>query len=272
MSERRDTTPKNALVEAVSIRDSHMRAMADEAVRHKQVRLAFQPVVQAAAPDRVAFYEAFVRVLDDTGRIIPAAAFMSAVEETETGRLLDCIALEQAFAHLRDEPALRLAVNMSARSLGYARWRRALDQGLKSDPTLGERLILEINEASAMRVPDIAQAFMAEMQTSGITFALDDFGATVTELRHLRTLPVDIVKIDGAYVRGVARDPDNEAMVRALAAIAQSFDYFTVAESVETAEDAAFLTEIGIDCLQGYFFAAPTLSPPWADRRGRRRA
>ncbi|SLN60021.1 Cyclic di-GMP phosphodiesterase Gmr [Roseivivax jejudonensis] len=274
MTDRSAKPPaSNPIAEAVSLRDRGLQATAEEAIRHKQVRLAFQPVVQAHAPEHIAFHEAFVRVLDPTGRVLPAAEFMPAVEATETGRLLDCIALDKALTQLRRTPDLRLAVNMSAHSIGYARWRRTLERAIRSDPTAGERLILEINEASAMRVPDIAGAFMSEMQSTGVAFALDDFGASHSELRNLRTFPVDIVKIDGSFVRGLATDADNQAMVRALHAVARAFDLFTVAESVETAADAAFAADLGIDCLQGYFFAAPTMRPPWsAPRQAHRRA
>ena len=90
-------------------------------------------------------------------------------------------------------------------------------------------------------------------------------GAGRTSLRHLAELPVDILKIDGRFTRDLDTRADAQAVVRAVAALARELDLFTVAEKVETAGDAALLTEIGIDCLQGHFFAAPTLSPPWAD-------
>ena len=73
----------------------------------------------------------------------------------------------------------------------------------------------------------------------------------------------DLIKIDGQFIRGVHADPDNQVLTRALVSIAQQFDMFTVAEFVENAEDAAFLTSIGVDCLQGYYYGAPTVHPAW---------
>ncbi|SEK56773.1 EAL domain, c-di-GMP-specific phosphodiesterase class I (or its enzymatically inactive variant) [Roseivivax marinus] len=261
----RDRRPRNPLVEAVLARDREAEGAARTAIRHGQVRLAYQPVVQAASTERTAFWEGFARVLDETGRVLPAADFLPAIAEDEDARRLDCMALDRGIAALIRVPALRLAVNLSARSIGYRPWRRALERGLKRDATLGERLILEINEESAMQVPEIAGAFMTEMQAEGIAFALDDVGAGRTSLRHLAELPVDILKIDGRFTRDLDTRADAQAVVRAVAALARELDLFTVAEKVETAGDAALLTDIGIDCLQGYFFAAPTLSPPWAD-------
>ncbi|MGR3199276.1 MAG: EAL domain-containing protein, partial [Paracoccus sp. (in: a-proteobacteria)] len=107
------------------------------------------------------------------------------------------------------------------------------------------------------------QGFMAEVQGYGISLALDDFGAGYTSFRYLRDFCFDMIKIDGQFIRRISASPDNQVLTRALQSIAHHFDMFTVAESVETAEDASFLIDIGIDCLQGYYFGAPTIAPPW---------
>jgi EAL domain-containing protein (putative c-di-GMP-specific phosphodiesterase class I) len=257
----------NALAEALMLRDRDTLRMVDEAVRHKQVTLAFQPVVQARRPDRMAFYEGLIRVLDETGRVIPAVDFIQPIEESETGRRIDCLALEKGLLTLARTPSLRLAINMSARSIGYRPWMRTLDRGLKADPTVGERLILEITENSAMLVPEIVIGFMSDLQKRGIAFALDDFGAGFTALRHFKQFQFDILKIDGQFIRNIHADPDNQVLTQAILAIAQQFDMFTVAENVENAEDVSALTAMGVDCLQGYFFGAPTVSPGWLDGR-----
>ena len=82
--------------------------------------------------------------------------------------------------------------------------------------------------------------------------------------RQFRDFFFDAVKIDGQFVRGLHDNHDNQALVRALVGVAQTFDMFTIAESVETEADAAHLVSLGVDCLQGYLFAAPTVRPPWA--------
>ncbi len=248
---------------AISARDQTTVSMVQDAVRHKQVMLAFQPVVPAGQVDRVAFYEGLIRVLDSTGRIIPAKEFIDAIEATETGRVIDCLALEKGIRALSMHSSLRLSINMSARSIGYSRWMRTLTRGLDADPTVGERLILEITESSAMLVPELVTGFMSDLSQRGISFALDDFGAGFTSFRYLKDFYFDILKIDGQFIRGIAQDPDNQVLTTALATIARQFDMFTVAESVERADDAAYLTAIGIDCLQGYFYGAPSVKPIW---------
>ena len=122
---------------AVNQRNRSTLEMVRSALEHKQVMLAYQPIM--ASTGDVAFYEGLIRVLDETGRIIPAREFINVIEETEMGRIVDCLALEKGLRALRKNPTLRLSINMSARSIGYGRWKRVLDRNLRNDPTLGER-------------------------------------------------------------------------------------------------------------------------------------
>ena len=196
-------------------------------------------------------------------RIIPAREFIDAIETTETGRIVDCLALEKGMLTLAEHSDLRLSINMSARSIGYQEWTRVLRHWLARDATLGERLILEITESSAMMVPELVANFMDQLQPYGICFAMDDFGAGQTAIRYFKDFYFDILKLDGQFIRGIATNPDNRALTAALMSIATHFDMLTVAECVENAADAAVLVEMGVDCLQGYHFAAPTTRPPW---------
>ena len=263
------TTPEltsgmdSPLSHAIRERDGDTLNMVRIALRRKQVMLAYQPIVRADGQHRPAFYEGLIRILDETGRIIPARNFIDVIETDEMGRIIDCLALELGLAALAEEPTLRLSINMSARSIGFKRWMQILNHGLEIEPTAGERLILEITETSAMLMPDIVSAFMRDLQKRGISFALDDFGAGYTAFRFLKNFYFDIVKIDGQFIRKIHSDPDNQVLTKALVAIAEQFEMFTVAECVEGIEDVRFLEDIGIDCMQGYYFGAPTTTPPW---------
>ena len=99
--------------------------MVRAAIDAKRLRLAYQPVVLARDAAQVAFHEGLIRVLDPTGRIIPARDFIQAVEAHEMGREIDCAALAMGLDALGRHPDLRLSVNMSARSIGWPRWMRA---------------------------------------------------------------------------------------------------------------------------------------------------
>ncbi len=248
---------------AISERDRATIGLVKRALEKRNVMLAYQPIVQARDPSAIAFYEGLIRIMDDNGRILPAREFIGSIETSETGRIIDCLALEMGIESLTRNPTLRLAINMSARSIGYPRWQRTLARGIEGDPTVAERLILEITEASAMIMPDIVNVFMSDLKQAGVAFALDDFGAGYTAIRYFKDFYFDILKIDGQFIQGIHADPDNQVLTQALISIAQHFDMFTVAEFVEDPHDADFLINAGIDCMQGFLFGAPTVRPAW---------
>ncbi|MFK7763290.1 MAG: EAL domain-containing protein [Roseobacter sp.] len=244
--------------------DQEIMEMVSTAIRKKQVLLAFQPVIQTRDTSKAAFYEGLIRVLDASGRIIPAGAFMEAIEATDLGRQLDALALDKGLRTLFENPQLRISINMSARSINYAPWTRTLERWLSRDEALAERLIVEITESSALQAPELLIDFMGCHQKMGISFAMDDFGSGYTALRYFKDFNFDILKIDGQFIKGIARCSDNRAMTTALVSIAKHFDMMVVAEFVETQEDVETLSQMGVDCLQGYCFGAATTQPPWA--------
>jgi EAL domain-containing protein (putative c-di-GMP-specific phosphodiesterase class I) len=258
----------NPLGVAIAAVDQETIAMVAEAVRGKRLRLAYQPIVLSRDPGRIAYWEGLIRVEEPNGRIIPASDFIDAVESSELGRDIDCAALEQGLTTLARHPDLRISVNMSARSIGYARWMATLKRHLDKTPTLGERLILEITEDSLLLVPELVLNFMDEVGRKGVAFALDEFGAGFSVIRYFKDFLFDILKIDRQFVSNIHRDPDNQALVRALASIGKHFEMLIVAEGVERSEDADFLQRVGVDCQQGYLYAAPTVRPPWVRANG----
>ncbi|WP_124110526.1 EAL domain-containing protein [Palleronia sp. THAF1] len=251
------------LSDAVSRRDRDVVQMVADAVDGGNAMLAFQPVVAAGRNVRPAFYEGLIRVLDRTGRIIPARDFILQIENKELGRRIDAISLRLGLEALRRHPGLRLSVNLSALSIGYPLWTQTLNAGIEADPTVAERLILEITESSAITAPRLVSDFICALQDRGVAFALDDFGSGYTSMRYLKDFCFDILKMDGEFCNGVARNPDNMALVKAMISIGAHFDMLTVAESVENQQDASALIGLGVDCLQGYLYGAPTIRPRW---------
>lgn len=257
-AEMEDQALADPLMYAMASRAANAPTMVRDALAAGRAQLAFHPVVTADGQQSIAFHEGLVRLTDQDGQIIPAAHFMPSVEETVLGRQIDCAALKLALQHLRDVPELRLSVNVSARSIGDGEWRRILDHGLLDRSQLGHRLIFEISETSAMLLPENVIRFMTEMQPRGVGFALDGFGAGFTAFRHLKDFYFDLVKIDKSFVRGIDGDVDNQVLAEALITVAHQFEMFAVADGVETAAEAAFLSSIGADCLQGYHFGVPS--------------
>lgn len=225
--------------------------------------LAYQPVVQTDPPGHVAFYQGLIRMIDPGGRFIPLHDVRSFAELSGLGPRIDCLSLALALHALAEAPSLRLSITMSAHALCHPEWLAVLQGGLRMDDSLVERLILEITEDSVMEMPDVIGDYMAELQDRGISFSLGGFGAGSTSFRHLRDFGFDMIRIDGQFSRQIRHEPDNQVLMRAMQMIAHHFDMFTIAECVETAEDARYLTDAGISCLQGPHFGAPTTLPPW---------
>ncbi len=255
---------------AISAQDRETMSMVTLALKERRMRLAFQPVVYAADPSMIGFFEGFIRLLNQRDQVIPARDFMGAVEQNQLGRDIDCAALQMGLMALQRNPQIRVSINMSARSVGYRPWANILRKALRDSPRLGRNLILEITESSTLQVPDVLKPFMTEMRDHGIVFALDDFGADLTSLRLLRELRFEIAKIDGALVKNVDESPDRQAVARAAIAIAQALEMYVVAEAVETEGEANWLRDAGVGCLQGYLFGPPTVTPDFrAFRHGR---
>lgn len=263
---------ENPLNYAVAQRNRSTIAMVQDAIVHKQTLMAYQPVLRDLPRQKAAFHEGLIRVLDPTGRVIPAREFMGVVETTQLGREIDVLSLRAGLMTLNDHPDLRLSINMSARSIGYKAWTTMLNRWLGRDATIGERLILEISEQSAMLMPELVSSFMEQFQGKGVCFALDNFGSGYTAIRYFKDLYFDILKIDGQFTRGIARNADNRALVAVMVSIATHFDMITVAEQVENKDDSDMLASLGVDCQQGFLFGSPTTRPYWSIRPENRKS
>ena len=258
--EQADQSPLDFAVES---RDRASIAMVEQAVRGKKCDLAFQPVVLASDPARHLFHEGLIRLFDPTGRIIPAAQFIHSVEDIELGRQIDLAALSKALHALARIDGLALSINTSARSLVYPPWQDRLRQMLKRRPGIGPRLIVEVPEVSVLQIPELAGHAIETLRKLGVRFVLDDFGAGASSLRHLRDFRFEFLKLDGQFTKGISRDPANQSLCEGLISLGYHLGARTIAARVEDAEDMLWLQKAGVDAMQGFFFAAPTLHPEW---------
>src|SRR5262249_25292088 len=134
---------------------------------------------------------------------------------------------------------------------------------LKDKPEIASRMLVEITETAALHDLEESVRFVSALRDLGCRVALDDFGAGFTSLRHLQALAVDTVKIDGSFVRNLTQSPENQLFLRHLVGLANTLGLKTVAEMVETADEAAILKREGVGFLQGYYYGRPTLEKPW---------
>ena len=232
------------------------------ALKEERLIFAYQPIVEAAsgAPQ---FHECLLRMQEADGTLVPAGRFIPVIEQLGLMRAVDRRGLDLVLAELEAFSEVKLAVNISGLTATDRSWLRTLSAALKERRDLAERLLIEITETVAMYDIEETARFVAAVRDLGCRVAVDDFGAGYTTFRHLRALTVDVVKIDGSFVKGVRESEANQLFLRNLLSLAQSFGLLTVAECVETAEDADYLVQEGVDLLQGYYFGMPTSEPDW---------
>ncbi len=252
---------------ATSMQQSALRASLATGQRVKaslksdNLCFAFQPIVDLRG--EVDFFECLLRIPGEGGTVIPAGAFMPAVERLGMARRVDLHTLGMAVRELRENDEVQLSLNVSAETTGDRTWLRALQGMLADRPAVASRLIVEITETAVIEDLDETARFVASVREMGCRVALDDFGAGYISYQHLRALPVDIVKIDGTFVRDMHDSADALLFIRTLVGLARGFGLTTVAECVEDAAQAAALRREGVRLLQGYHFGRPSLMRPW---------
>lgn len=233
------------------------------ALSEDRLSLAYQPVVRADDPSIVSFHECLARMRDTNGEIVPAGRFMPVAEKLGLVRLLDRRVLELAFETLRAARHVRLSMNLSPQSAQDPVWLESFLDLAQGNRDVTERLIIEVTESAAIYDAERTADVINQLRDLGCAFALDDFGAGYTSFRHFKHLKMDMVKIDGSFIRGVCSNPDNQVFVRTLVDLARNFDMMTVAEMVSDDEEAALLRDLGVDCFQGFYYGKPLLNPDW---------
>jgi diguanylate cyclase (GGDEF)-like protein len=237
------------------------------ALKEDRIEFAFQPIVDSHT-GRTIFYEALLRLWDEDRNLIAAKDFIPAIEKLGYSRVIDRRTLDLAVHELYRSPDAKLALNISGVTVSDPAWLRKLNSHLRDRPDVAKRLTIEITETIAMKEMAQSVSFVNHVRNLGCKVALDDFGAGFITFRHLKTLTVDEVKIDGALIVNIDKNKDNQALVRTLVELARAFRLEIVAEFVETEEEAAFLRTEGVTYLQGYYYGKPSFERPWLSSAG----
>jgi diguanylate cyclase (GGDEF)-like protein len=251
-------------IEREALRRENVRAT-DEivaALNERRIFLAYETVV-SAVERTPAFYECLMRIRRADGSLISAGDIVPVAERLGLMRLLDHRVLELVVEEMIAAPKLQLSINVSAASTTDPDWWAGLCALLRAQPGVAERLTVEITESAAIHDVDETRGFVARAKELGTRIAIDDFGAGYTSFRNLRKLGVDIVKIDGAFVRDMMRSDDDRAFVRTLIDLAKRLDLATVAEWVQDEPAAQTLKDWGCDYLQGALIGLATAERPW---------
>jgi diguanylate cyclase (GGDEF)-like protein/PAS domain S-box-containing protein len=236
-----------------------------EAIEHDRFVLAYQPIVSTRTR-RVAAYEVLIRMREASGELIMPAGFLATAERfghsLDIDRWVIVHAIEALAAQRALQPDLRFAINLSAQTLNNPAICDLIQERIAAAGIDPAALTFEITETVAITDLAAATGLLARLRALGCRSALDDFGAGMSSFAYLKELPVDIVKIDGRFVKHIESNAVDQAMVRAMNDIAHTLGKETVAEFVGT--EAAFrkLVELGVDYGQGYHLGRPDTAAP----------
>lgn len=234
-------------------------ALADEivsALDENRMHLVVQPIISAKT-GKAEHHECLMRMEKPDGTIALAGEFIEVAEQLGLSRMVDRRSLELAIDLLRKHPTLKLALNVSALTTSDHDWLVVLHKLTGGKAELTNRLMIEITETVAIHDLDQTVAFVDTVKDLGCKVAIDDFGAGYTSFKNLKILNVDMVKIDGVFVKNLVQETSDQVFIRTMVEIAKEFKLETVAEWVGDQETVDFLTNAGITYLQGFHFGMP---------------
>jgi diguanylate cyclase (GGDEF)-like protein len=234
------------------------------ALRDNKFELYSQPIVHAQAGGvRGPALEVFVRMEGENGQpAAPPAEFIRAAERYRLMPLVDRWVVQTVLSALgrggmKLPPGRSVAINIAGQTLADAEFLEFVVDCFDHSGANPSDVCLEVTESSVVANLDHARRFIAVLHGMGCEFALDDFGSGLSSFSTLRTLPMDYLKIDGSFIRNLAVDSVNQAMVQAMIELSRSLNFRIVAEQVEDQKSLEAAKKMGIDFVQGFVIARP---------------
>ena len=183
--------------------------IADEvilALKENRLRLAYQPIIDAKTR-KSAHYECLLRMLRPDGQEITAGHFVPATEQMGIVHLVDRFALETAVTQLKRHDEISLGVNVSGTAAADPVWLQSFVDYVRDNRDVADRLVVELTETAALHQFEENARFVSQLRELGVRVAIDDFGAGYTSFRNLQMMHVDVVKIDGSYIKDLSVQP-----------------------------------------------------------------
>lgn len=236
------------------------------ALNERRVQLAYQPLLDARTR-KVAMYESLVRMKTPAGELVGAGGIVPVAEKLGFIHMIDHRVMELAIGTLKSRPDVRLTFNAGVNSVLHPEWLVSFKSLVGSNTEVASRLVVEITETALIEDLTVATKIIEEIKSFGVKVAIDDFGAGHTSFRNMRVLPIDILKIDGAFIKNLMQSTDDRFFVRTRLQLANHLGIETVAEWVQDEESAKLLAEWGVAYLQGDYVGQPISELPEPEAR-----
>jgi diguanylate cyclase (GGDEF)-like protein/PAS domain S-box-containing protein len=237
----------------------------EQALADNRFILHFQPIMEIAS-GTISHYEVLIRMIERDGSLAMPGEFIPVAERTglihQINRYVLGASIQQLASLNRADQDITLSINLSGRVIEDPELLSQLTRLLNSSGINPERLVFELTETAALADVNAAIHLMSELQSLGCRFALDDFGVGFSSFYYLRELPLDIVKIDGSFIKNLTTNTKDQVFVKALTEMATALGKETVAEFVEDKPTLKLLTEIGVGYAQGYYIGRPSAEIP----------
>jgi len=225
--------------------------------------LLAQPIASLSSADDVPRYEILLRMKDGDGSPVASSAFFSAAERYQLMPQVDRWVVSQTIASLAENPSVFedvgavFSINLSGQSLSDDDILQFIEEEMRDAGVPPTVLGFEVTESAAVSNLKKAQQFINALHERGCSIALDDFGAGLSSFAYLKNFCVDILKIDGGFIRDITDNRISESMVAAITQVAKVMDLQTVAEYVESEKTRKLITELGVDFAQGHAIGKP---------------
>lgn len=251
LNEAVDRSIKKTLVEVGAL---------GQAVNERRFQLVFQPVINLKAQSALHHYEVLVRFGDNASPY----PMIRMAEELDMIEPLDIAVVEATVERLVANPGLMLAANVSGRTIISPAFVNAVRRTVDRNPGVSGRLMLEITESAAIDDLALADQHLKALRALGCVICLDDFGAGAASLAYLQQLTLDIVKIDGRFIRELQHGGRESTFIRHLVHMCSELGVKTLAEMVENAQAEEAVRRAGVDFAQGWLYGAPAELPKMA--------
>ncbi|OGQ51587.1 MAG: hypothetical protein A3J24_00905 [Deltaproteobacteria bacterium RIFCSPLOWO2_02_FULL_53_8] len=227
------------------------------AVKEGRFEPWFQPIM-GIIENSVSHYEVLARMVENDGSIVLPGSFVDVAEWFGIITVIDKVIIEKALKHqVNLGKGTNLSINLSGKELGDKELLAFLESQLSETGANPQRVIFEITETAAISNIEQAVTFVKALKSIGCRFALDDFGVGFTSFTYLKKLMVDYIKIDGAFIRRLHENADDQVFVKAIIDVAKGLNIKTIAEFVEYEEALTVLKTLGADYAQGYLIGKP---------------